>query len=49
MALRNIGPKAFRKVFQPSSGPRGYSSPTVRVCAADLCVLLPNLTLVLSL
>jgi hypothetical protein len=28
MALRNIGPKAFREVFQPSSGPGGYLSPT---------------------
>jgi hypothetical protein len=28
MALRNIGPKAFREVFQPSSGPGGYPSPT---------------------
>jgi hypothetical protein len=28
MALRNIGPKAFREVFQPSSGLGGYSSPT---------------------
>jgi hypothetical protein len=28
MALRNIGPKAFRRVFQPSSGPGGYPSLT---------------------
>jgi hypothetical protein len=29
MALRNNGPKAFREVFLPSSGPGGYLSPTV--------------------
>jgi hypothetical protein len=28
MALRNIGPRTFREVFQPSSGPGGYPSPT---------------------
>jgi hypothetical protein len=28
MTLRNIGPKAFREVFQPSIGPGGYLSPT---------------------
>jgi hypothetical protein len=29
MALRNNGPKAFREVFWPSSGPGGYLSPTI--------------------
>jgi hypothetical protein len=28
MALRNNGPKAFREAYLPSSGPRGYLSPT---------------------
>lgn len=28
MALRNNEPKAFREAFWPSSGPRGYLSPT---------------------
>jgi hypothetical protein len=28
MALRDNGPKAFREAFFPSSGPRGYLSPT---------------------
>jgi hypothetical protein len=30
MTLRTIGPKAFREVFWPSSGPGGYPSPTFR-------------------
>jgi hypothetical protein len=30
MTLRTIGPKAFREVFWPSSGPGGYLSPTHR-------------------
>jgi hypothetical protein len=29
MALRNVGPKAFREVFQSSSGLGGYPSPTL--------------------
>ena len=28
MTLRTIGPKAFREVFWPYSGPGGYLSPT---------------------
>jgi hypothetical protein len=29
MALRNNGPGALREAFLPSSGPRGYLSPTI--------------------
>jgi hypothetical protein len=28
MVLQNNGPKAFREAFLPSTGPRGYLSPT---------------------
>jgi hypothetical protein len=30
VALRNNGPGVFCKAFQPSSGPEGYLSPTIR-------------------
>jgi hypothetical protein len=30
VALRNNGPRVFREAFQPSRGPGGYLSPTLR-------------------